>query len=529
MGLESPVDASCLIYLIGWLIATRCPRMTVEAETTIEWDAQIAFIRQRYEAALRSGETIDELDAWLRQVPEPIRPQLREQLEQCGAKPNPSLVETHVQSSDAALGCAHQDDRLFSLQTSTRTDAVLQCSTFQGLSRTASEALSQRLEPVRFAAGTELLRQGEAARGLYLILNGSVDIVDTESASRIDLGGAGTVLGEMSLLTGQPCSAAVTAMSNVGALVLSTESYEQLRLKHPELEIALSQLVSDRLGGRRHDALCGKTMGRYQLVRCINRGGMGVVYEAKHLGNAEPVALKMLRHRFIYDDVIQSRFDLEAELLGGLRHPNVVSFRDHFLAYRTRFLVLDLCDGSDLFRLVRKRGPLDETTVRAILGQIAKGLLYAHQSGVVHRDLKPGNVLVDRNGQVRLADFGLSKLIESEVSENKAVGTPSYMPPEQFSGGHVGPEGDWYALGCLACEMLSGRILFVRGSWAELSERKRHQAPSDDWPKINASSDIRELIHGALQPNIEKRQVDLEAISEWADKVEGLFGDEEPD
>lgn len=497
--------------------------MASEAETTIHWEAQVASIRQRYEAALRQGETIDELEVWLRQVPESVRPYLREQLQQCGAGIGPAETPV-VGSSDAALGCAREDDRLFSPQTTARTDAVRECRTFQGLSPAAARALSQRLEPKSLPAGTELLHQGEAARGLILVLQGSVDVVDTQSACPIALGGAGTVLGEMSLLTGQPCSATVTATSNVEALVLSTESYEQLRQEHPELEIALSQLVSDRLGGRAHDALCGKTIGRYQLVRCINRGGMGVVYEAKkRLGDREPVALKMLRHRFIYDDAVQSDFDQEAQLLEGLRHPNIVSFRDHFLAYRTRFLVLELCDGSDLFRLLRSHGSMDEATVRAILGQIAKGLLYAHRSGVVHRDLKPGNVLVDRNGQVKLADFGLSKLLESEVADSKPVGTPSYMPPEQFRGGQLGPEGDWYALGCLAYEMLKGQILFQRTSWAEMFEKKCRQMPSEEWPRVNASDELCGLIRAALHPDSGQRLVDLESISQWADQVGGLF------
>src|SRR6056297_1314200 len=107
-------------------------------------------------------------------------------------------------------------------------------------------------------------------------------------------------------------------------MVLSTDSYRELIARHPELEIALSQLVSDRLGGRRHDALSGKAIGGYRLARCINRGGMGVVYEAKREGSesSDDVALKMLRHRFIYDDQIQTRFDQEAELLEALKHPN---------------------------------------------------------------------------------------------------------------------------------------------------------------------------------------------------------------
>lgn len=502
--------------------------MPQEAETTIEWTSQIASIRQRYEAALRAGETIDGLDVWLRQVPEHVRPLLRKELQQCGGQQGgelgPASAPTLVLHSDAALGCNHEGDKLFSRDRYETVNVVEECKTFHGLSPSAQLALHQRLKLRAIPAGTKLLRQGEPASGLYLILSGSVDIVDTSNGERIDCDGAGSVLGEMSLLTDQPCSAEVLAVSDVEALVLSTDGYEELRAKHPELEIALSQLVSDRLGGRRHDALCGKTIGDYRFVRCINRGGMGVVYEAVREGDHDPVALKMLRHRFIYDNRMQSRFDQEADLLADLRHPNIVSFREHFLAYRTRFLVLDLCDGSDLFRIVRRQAPLSEPTARAILGQIASGLNYAHQQRVIHRDLKPGNVLVDRRGLVKLTDFGLSKLIESEVPDLNAVGTPSYMPPEQFGDVDVGPQCDWYAWGCIACELLTGGILFMGGSWTQMRDKKIDRFPTDKWPKLgNVSSELREIIHGALQPNAKERRLDLDRVSRWAENVEELF------
>lgn len=496
-----------------------------DADTTIEWATQIAFIRKRFEDALRAGETIDGLDVWVKQVPEPYQDALRVELEKCTLEIGVASVETRVLSSDAALGAAKEP--LFSLNDLTDESAVQDCSTFRGMSMDAKAALQESLRPQSFSSGECLLSQGEKARGLHLILKGSVDIIDTDAGERIDCDGAGSVLGEMSLLTGQPCSAEVVATSDVDALVLSTTDYERLTDQHPELEIALSQLVSDRLGGRRHDALCGKTINGFQLTRCINRGGMGVVYEAQRIdvagGEPEPVALKMLRHRFIYDDQMQSRFEQEAQLLAELIHPNIISFQGNFLAFRTRFLVLDLCDGADLYQLLRIHGAMNEDRVRAILGQIAEGLMYAHDAGVIHRDLKPGNVLVDRSGQVKLTDFGLSKLLESEVLEGKAVGTPSYMPPEQFRSENIGPESDWYALGCLACEMLTGQILFRGDNWMELFRIKTHCVPTNDWPRLNVSKELRNVISGALQPKAADRHLDLEKVSKWAESADGLF------
>ncbi|MFK8110727.1 MAG: protein kinase [Rubripirellula sp.] len=496
-----------------------------DTETKFEWAAQIAVIRKRFEAAIRAGDTIDGLDQWVSKVPEQHQAELRQELEQCSLHVGQEMIETRVLTSDASLGCSSIHEAL-SFDDLTGETAVKDCRTFQGMSNEAKNALQENLRAQSFASGTRLLEQGEKARGLHLILKGSVDIIDTEAGERIDCDGAGSVLGEMSLLTGQPCSAEVVATSDVQALVLSNESYAKLKTEHPELEIALSQLVSDRLGGRRHDALCGKTIGDYQLTRCINRGGMGVVYEAIKVAGEDQgvrVALKMLRHRFIYDDQMQIRFDQEAKLLEELAHPNVVSFRDHFLAFRTRFLVLDLCDGADLYQLLRVHGALGEDRVRAVLGQIAQGLMYAQEAGVIHRDLKPGNVLVDRSGLVKLTDFGLSKLLESEVPEGKAVGTPSYMPPEQFRSENIGPEADWYALGCLACEMLTGQILFQGENWMDLFRKKGDCFPSASWPNIKMSPELRKVIHGSLQPRPKARTLDLEAVSDWAQCIDDLF------
>ncbi len=206
---------------------------------------------------------------------------------------------------------------------------------------------------------------------------------------------------------------------------------------------------------------------------------MGVVYEAEHENSGTSRALKMLRHRFIYSPRVVSRFDQEAELLQQLQHPNIVALHEHFIAYRTRFIVLDLYDGADLRKVVRHHGPIRESVVRGVLGQIAAGLRYAHQHGVLHLDLKPANVLIDKQGHVAITDFGLSRLIESDGCDQECVGTPVYMPPEQFMMTNVGPHSDWYSFGCIAYEMMSGKRLFQdhessRSSMTNSAYLRRH-------------------------------------------------------
>src|SRR6056297_642237 len=192
--------------------------MSSDAKTTIEWEQQIALIRQRFEAALRAGETIDGLEPWLQEVPTAVREKLRQELQRCQTDLNVSSVETHILASDASVGQgSHADDEFLDEPILEAPHAVRRCKTFRGLSNEALVDLEWCLIPKEFPAGSKLLLQGEQARGLYLILEGSVDIVDTHTGERIDCDGAGSVLGEMSLLTGQPCSAEVTATTDVAA------------------------------------------------------------------------------------------------------------------------------------------------------------------------------------------------------------------------------------------------------------------------------------------------------------------------
>ncbi len=408
--------------------------------------------------------------------------------------------------------------------------AVFSCGTLSRMPRDAKVALAARIERREFGRGEKLLRQGEPAAGLHLLLTGRVEVVDNcgEETTRIDVDGPGSVMGEMSLLTGQVCSADVIAMIPTEALVLPVAAFEELRTEFPELEIALSQLVSDRLGQRPHDALCGKTLGGYKLIRCISRGAMGVVYEARSEADGEPRALKMLRHRFISDNRAWSRFDFEVKVLSKLRHEHIVRTHGHFLAYRTRFLVLELCDGADLKRTLIKHGPMSESTVRAILGQIADGLRYAHSlpydgcdRGVLHLDLKPANVLVDRRGRVTITDFGLGRLFKSDGCDETVAGTPSYMSPEQFKAMDIGPACDWYSLGCLGYELLTGNLLFPEQDLAQMFSRK-HFLADELWPAPPISDELRVALYSALEPMVEYRDLDLDQIASWARPVPEL-------
>lgn len=398
--------------------------------------------------------------------------------------------------------------------------ALLACPTFARLPGRAVGDLASRMRWQEHEPGALLVRQGAEAAGLHIVLKGMCRVSVEAHGTRdvLDEVGPGAVIGEMAMLTGKPATADVVALTPVTTICLEVDAFDQLRLDHPELEIVLSQLVGDRLGGREFDSLCGKRIGGRLLRRCLGRGAMGVVYEAERADGAR-VALKMLRHGLVHDQGAVARFRNEAELLGRLRHPGIVAVSDLFVEFNTLFLEMEYCDGIDLAACLRDAGAqgrhVPTAWARPALGQLAAALGHAHEANVVHLDLKPSNILVTRDGQLKLADFGLARLCSEESTLGAVVGTPQYMAPEQLSALAASPESDWYAWGCVAYELLVGRPLFADLDLLELAVEKGRWTPPTPWPEI-ADPEIAEWLRGSLSPLPEERRLDLEAIARHA-------------
>ncbi len=207
----------------------------------------------------------------------------------------------------------------------------------------------------------------------------------------------------------------------------------------------------------------GQVIGQYTIVKRIGSGGMAVVYEATHDKLGRTVALKMMHAGFQDDPDLLRRFQREARVVGGLDHPNIVPVYDYDDHEQTPYLVMKLVKGRTLKWHLRKRTiPLEEIGV--ICAAVANALTHAHQRGILHRDVKPGNVILSDDGIPYLTDFGLARLLaqgESSMSIGMTVGTPHYLAPEQASGEYeVGPAADVYALGVMLYEMVVGRVPF---------------------------------------------------------------------
>jgi streptogramin lyase len=208
----------------------------------------------------------------------------------------------------------------------------------------------------------------------------------------------------------------------------------------------------------------GSTLAGYRLDALIARGGMGVVYRATHLGLERPVALKVIARDLADREGFRERFLRESRLAASLDHPAVVPVFDSREVDGELIVAMRLVEGGDLRRTIDHEGPLPPARAIALLGQVAEALDAAHAAGIVHRDVKPHNVLVEGD-RAFLSDFGLAKALGDsggQQSGTSVVGTAEYMSPEQWRGSSVGPAADVYSLGCVLFEALTGIVPYAR-------------------------------------------------------------------
>jgi DNA-binding beta-propeller fold protein YncE/predicted Ser/Thr protein kinase len=211
------------------------------------------------------------------------------------------------------------------------------------------------------------------------------------------------------------------------------------------------------------DPAIGSTLAGYRIDALIARGGMGVVYRATHLALDRPVALKVIARDLAEKEGFRDRFLRESRLAARLDHPGVVPVFDAREEDGELIVAMRLVNGSDLRQLIDREGPLEPARAVALLGQVAEALDAAHAAGIVHRDVKPHNILVEGD-RAYLTDFGLAKAVEESGVHSGAsvVGTVEYMSPEQWRGASVGTAADVYSLGCVLYEALTGVVPYAR-------------------------------------------------------------------
>lgn len=399
-------------------------------------------------------------------------------------------------------------------------------SPFDQLPADVMDTIESRMHTERFAPGDYLMRQGDPGTSLMVLLEGQVEVsvtMESGESRLITRTDSCQVFGEMSLLAEEPRTANVIALTPVIANVLPVESFHELVGQNPSISVVLTKLISQRLGrAGRMDVLGGRTLGGYQIIGRLGRGGMAVVYEAYDPEHDRQVALKMMSHRLVYDQAALDQFQYEGDIIESFEHENITRMYGRFKAFHTYFTVMQFCDGLTLRDVIQKNGRLPVPVVRGILGQLASALQYAHSKGIVHRDIKPANVMINRDGSVMLMDFGLAKPADDSQSSllNLIVGTPRYMAPEQMVGGYVDHVSDYFAMGCVIYEMLTGDPLIPETDWLSLL---RHHA---DWELPNfdrlcpgLDAELREVLTGCLQSSPEERRLPLDRLGPWAERI----------
>ena len=267
--------------------------------------------------------------------------------------------------------------------------------------------------------------------------------------------------------------------------------------------------------------------GRYELERRLGIGGMSTVQLALDRRLERHVAVKLLAEHLADDPAFVSRFRREALAAGKLVHPNVVQVFDFGFdqAAHQHYIVMEYVQGRSCAELLRDRGHLDVDQAVDILSQCCRGLDYAHRNGVVHRDVKPGNLLVADSGVVKLADFGIARATDqSSITQvGSVLGTAAYLSPEQARGEEAGPRADLYSLGVVSYQLLSGRLPYEASSLAELALKQQRESPVP-LQQLNphVPPALAEAVALSISVNPEERPVDAMELSEML--VSGAHG-----
>lgn len=228
--------------------------------------------------------------------------------------------------------------------------------------------------------------------------------------------------------------------------------------------------------------------GRYELLGRVGGGGMALVYKARDILLNRFVAVKVLRQQFMHDDEFVRRFRREAQSAAALSHPNIVSIYDVGQEEDTHYIVMEYIDGANLNEIIRERAPLEVGEAVRIASQICDALDHAHHNQIIHRDIKPHNILIGSNGRVKVTDFGIARAATSSTitQTGSVVGSVHYFSPEHAKGVATGEKSDIYSLGIVLYQMLTGRLPFLGES--PISVALKHlQEPFEDPRLVNPS------------------------------------------
>lgn len=270
-----------------------------------------------------------------------------------------------------------------------------------------------------------------------------------------------------------------------------------------------------------------KIDGRYQIIRTIGEGGMANVYLAYDTILDREVAVKILRGDLAGDEKFVKRFQREAKAASSLNHPNIVEMYDVGEDDGNYFLVMEFVDGRTLKSLVKKRGALSLTEVIDIMLQLTSGIAHAHDSYLIHRDLKPQNVLMLEDGRAKITDFGIAVALNStELTQtNSVMGSVHYLPPEQANGGGASVKSDIYSLGILMYELLIGKLPFKGENAVEIAiKHMKEPIPSVRSQNESIPQSIENIILKACAKNPKNR---YDSVNEMHEDLKNALNEDQ--
>jgi len=406
--------------------------------------------------------------------------------------------------------------------------------------------LSKLIIEKEFDTNEAIFHEGDVGDSIYIVKEGEVAIKRAlgpsgEEEKTIATIERGNFFGEMALFDNLPRSGSAYASKKTKVLILKKENFLELQKKDPQTAmttlITMNRVMSERLrktsksflssfefgnvlsairgfikgtgGGEEKSERQGSGFGRYEIMGELGKGSMGVVYRAYDPQLGRPIALKVLRQDRITSEAFVLRFLREGKAIGRLSHPNIVNVYDIGQGRGTIYLAMELIEGETLGQVMeKKRLSVEEMVSLGI--QVAETLDYAHQKGIVHRDVKPGNIILQSNGKIKITDFGIAHLedpsMPHQTQTGEILGTPAYMSPEQFSSQTIDGRSDLFSLGIILYELATGKRPFEGKNLAAIFSSVTLEtpvAPAKLNPEI--SQDLSEIIMKCLNKRPEDR------------------------
>lgn len=246
---------------------------------------------------------------------------------------------------------------------------------------------------------------------------------------------------------------------------------------------------------------------RYEMLEVIGTGGMSVVYKARDVKLNRYVAVKILKDEILQEEELRNRFHTEAEAVAALSHPNIVSIFDVSLTKKTEYFVMELIDGITLKQYMQQRGVLSESELMHFITQILKALEHAHSRNIIHRDIKPQNVMILRDGTVKVTDFGIARMADRQqtVTQN-ALGSVHYIAPEQARGGITDGRTDLYSVGIIMYEMVTGELPFTGDTPVSIAiQHLSSEPPAPSSKNREVTPGLEAIIMKAMATKMEDR------------------------